>query len=43
MARHSKIRTLSELEVACFLQAAAALRGVCCEPRIAASSEHAHD
>ena len=42
MGRHPKVKTLSEPEITRFLEAAAALRNVCCEPRIAASSEHAH-
>ena len=42
MSRHSKLKTLSEPDVARFLEAALALRNVCCEPRLAASSPHAH-
>ena len=42
VSRHRKPRHLSELEIARFLEAAAALRMACCEPRIAASCEHAH-
>ena len=40
--RHNKLKHLSEPEIARFLEAAAALRLACCEPRIAASCEHAH-
>ena len=40
--RHRKSKQLSEPEIARFLEAAAALRMACCEPRIAASCEHAH-
>ena len=42
MGRHPKVKQLSQPEIARFLEAAAALRNVCCEPRIAASSDHAH-
>ena len=42
MGRHPKTKMLSVPEIARFLEAAAALRNVCCEPRIAASSDHAH-
>ena len=41
-SRHRKLKQLSEPEIVRFLEAAAALRLACCEPRIAASCEHAH-
>ena len=41
-SRHKKLKHLSEPEIVRCLEAAAALRLACCEPRIAASCGHAH-